>query len=104
MEGTRLPAVNPYQDEKGRKAGKGNAEKIIPNIEKECKKRNYEYEIRFIEKELSGADIAREYKDEENVTREDILKAGNIIKARTNRRLMNNGVSFALLTAQNIRN
>ena len=50
-----------------RSAGKGNAEKIIPNIEKECKKRNYEYEIRFIEKELSGADIAREYKDEENV-------------------------------------
>ena len=33
-----------------RSAGKGNAEKIIPNIEKECKKRNYEYEIRFIEK------------------------------------------------------
>ena len=48
-------------------AGKGKCERIVPKIEEECQKRNYEYEIRYIEKDLSGADIASEYKDEENV-------------------------------------
>ena len=48
-------------------AGKGRCEKLIPEIEEECKKRKYEYEIRYIEKDYSGADIAREYKEEENI-------------------------------------
>lgn len=48
-------------------AGKGKCIKIVPEIEEECKKRNYEYEIRYIEENLTGADIAREYKDESNV-------------------------------------
>ena len=46
---------------------KGKCTKIVPEIEEECKKRNYEYEIRYIEENLTGADIAREYKDESNV-------------------------------------
>ena len=48
-------------------AGKGKCEKIIPKIEEACRKRNYEYEIRYIEKDKSGYDIALEYKDEECV-------------------------------------
>ena len=49
------------------KAGKGKSKKIVPNIETSCKKRNIEFEIRYITKEKSGYDIALEYKDEENV-------------------------------------
>ena len=48
-------------------AGRGKCQKILPNIEKACQKRNIEYEIRYITKEKSGFDIAREYKDQENV-------------------------------------
>lgn len=48
-------------------AGKAKCEKILPNIERECKKKNIEYEIRYITKEKSGSDIANEYKNEENV-------------------------------------
>lgn len=48
-------------------AGKGKGEKVLPNIEGECKRKNIEYEIRYITKEKSGADIAKEYKNEENV-------------------------------------
>lgn len=48
-------------------AGKAKCEKISPNIERECKKKNIEYEIRYITKEKSGSDIAKEYKNEENV-------------------------------------
>lgn len=48
-------------------AGKGKGEKILPNIERECKRKNIEYEIRYITKEKSGTDIAKEYKNEENV-------------------------------------
>lgn len=48
-------------------AGKAKCEKILPNIERECKKKNVEYEIRYITKEKSGSDIAKEYKNEENV-------------------------------------
>lgn len=48
-------------------AGKGKYKKIVPNIEKVCKERNYDYEIRYITEDLSGESIAREYKDEENV-------------------------------------
>ena len=48
-------------------AGKGKYKKIVPNIEKVCKEEKIEYEIRYITEELSGADIAREYKNEENV-------------------------------------
>ena len=33
-------------------AGKGKSIKLIPNIEKACKKRNIEYEIRYITKHL----------------------------------------------------
>ena len=48
-------------------AGKGKYKKIIPNIEEECKKRKYEYEIRYITEEIDGKEIASEYKTEENV-------------------------------------
>ena len=48
-------------------AGRGKCQKILPNIEKACQKRNIEYEIRYITAEKSGADIAQEYKDQENV-------------------------------------
>ena len=32
-------------------AGRGKSKKIIPNIEKECKNQNIEFEIRYITKE-----------------------------------------------------
>ena len=48
-------------------AGKGKYKKILPKIEDACKEEKREYEIRYITEELSGADIAREYKDEDNV-------------------------------------
>ena len=46
---------------------RGKSKKIIPNIEKECKNQNIEFEIRYITKEKSGYDIAFEYKDKEYV-------------------------------------
>lgn len=48
-------------------AGRGKYKKILPNIEKICKDRNMEFEIRYISKEKSGYDIALEYKDKEYV-------------------------------------
>ena len=48
-------------------AGRGKCNQILPNIEKICKERNYEYEIRKITSEKSGYDIALEYKKEENI-------------------------------------
>lgn len=48
-------------------AGKGKCKKIIPNIEKTCKERKIDFEIRYISQEKSGYDIALEYKDEYNV-------------------------------------
>ena len=48
-------------------AGKGKYKKILPNIEKACKERKFEYEIRYITESLSGADIVKEYKNEENI-------------------------------------
>ena len=48
-------------------AGKGQYKKILPNIEKVCKEEKIDCEIRYITENLSGADIAREYKDEENI-------------------------------------
>ena len=48
-------------------AGKGRSKRIVPNIEKTCKKRDIDFEIRYISKEKSGYDIASEYKEEENV-------------------------------------
>lgn len=48
-------------------AGKGKYKKILPNIETVCKQRNIEYEIRYITKEKDGAEIAREYENEENI-------------------------------------
>lgn len=48
-------------------AGKGQYKKLLPNIEKVCKEEKIDYEIRYITETLSGADIAREYKDEENI-------------------------------------
>ena len=50
-----------------KEAGKGKKEKIVANIENACKKRNIEYQIRYITKEKTGADIAKEYEKEENV-------------------------------------
>ena len=48
-------------------AGKGKYKKIVPNIEQVCKNRKIDYEIRYIEKDKTGYDIALEYKDEECV-------------------------------------
>lgn len=48
-------------------AGRGRYKKILPNIERICKERNIEYEIRYISEEKDGSQIALEYKDEENV-------------------------------------
>ena len=48
-------------------AGKGRCKKILPNIEKECKQRNLEYDIQYITKDITGAEIAKKYKDEENI-------------------------------------
>ncbi len=48
-------------------AGKGKYKKILPNIERACNDRKIQFEIRYISKEKNGCDIAREYKDEENV-------------------------------------
>lgn len=48
-------------------AGRGKGIKILPNIEVACQKRKIEYEIRYITKEKSGCDIAKEYNDKENV-------------------------------------
>ena len=41
-------------------AGKGKYKKILPNIEKACKERKFEYEIRYITESLSGLDIVKE--------------------------------------------
>ena len=48
-------------------AGKGRSKKIVPKIEEVCKSKEYEYEIRYITKEMDGAEIAKQYKDEENI-------------------------------------
>ncbi len=48
-------------------AGRGKYKKILPNIKKACREKQIEYEIRYITEKISGADIAREYKNEENV-------------------------------------
>ena len=48
-------------------AGRGKGKKIIDKIENVCKNKKLDYEIRLITKELSGAQIAEEYKDEENI-------------------------------------
>ena len=48
-------------------AGKVKNKNILSKIELACKKRNIEYEIRYISKEKTGADIAKEYKNEENI-------------------------------------
>ena len=48
-------------------AGKGKYKKILPKIEEVCKEEKREYEIRYITDTLSGADIARQYQDKENI-------------------------------------
>ena len=48
-------------------AGSGRYKKILPNIENMCRERNIQYEIRYITEEKNGSDIAKEYRDEENV-------------------------------------
>jgi len=48
-------------------AGRGRYKTLLPKIKKVCKEDNIEYEIRYITESLSGAEIAREYKDEDNV-------------------------------------
>ena len=48
-------------------AGKKTYKKLLPKIEQACKKRNIEFEIRYIDKEKNASDIANEYKNEENV-------------------------------------
>ena len=48
-------------------AGKGKYKKILPNIHKVCKERKYDYEIRYITENLSGADIAKQYQDKEYI-------------------------------------
>lgn len=48
-------------------SGRGKYKKILPNIEIACKKRNIDYEIRYVEKDITTAKIAQEYKNGENV-------------------------------------
>ena len=48
-------------------SGRGKYTKLLPNLERVCKEENLDYEIRYITEELSGRDIALEYKNEENV-------------------------------------
>lgn len=48
-------------------AGRGKYKKVLPNIENACKQRKIEYEIRYITESKGGAEIAEEYKTEENV-------------------------------------
>lgn len=48
-------------------AGKGKYKKILPNIERACSDRKIQFEIRYISKQKNGCDIAKEYKNEENV-------------------------------------
>lgn len=48
-------------------AGRGRYIKILPNIESACKKRNIDYEIRYVEENYTTAQIAEEYKDTENI-------------------------------------
>lgn len=48
-------------------AGNGKSKEILPKIEVACNKNGYEYEVKYITERLSGAEIAREYADEENV-------------------------------------
>lgn len=48
-------------------AGRGRYKKILPKIEYLCKERSLKYEIRYITEEKNGSDIAKEYKNEENV-------------------------------------
>lgn len=48
-------------------AGRGKSKRILPNIEKACKDRNIDFEIRYISKEKSGYDIALEYKDKDYI-------------------------------------
>lgn len=59
--------INKYIFIINEKAGKGQYKSIIPNIEKVCKNKNIDFEIRYISQEKSGYDIALEYKNEENV-------------------------------------
>lgn len=48
-------------------AGNRKNRELVPNIESACKKRNIEYEIRYITEEKDAASIASEYKKEKNV-------------------------------------
>ena len=48
-------------------AGRGRGKKLLPNIERACKQRNVEYEIRYVSKEKNSFEIAREYENEENI-------------------------------------
>lgn len=48
-------------------AGRGKYTKLLPKIENVCKEEKIDYEFRYITEELSGKDIALEYKDEENI-------------------------------------
>lgn len=48
-------------------AGRGKYKEILPNIKEVCKNRNIKYEIRYITEKVSGVDIVKEYKNEENV-------------------------------------
>ena len=50
-----------------KEAGNVKNKEIVNKIKNACKNNNIEYEIRYITKEKTGADIAKEYKDEENV-------------------------------------
>lgn len=48
-------------------AGKGKYKKVVPNIEKVCQEEKLDYEIRYITETVSGAEIALEYKEQENI-------------------------------------
>lgn len=48
-------------------AGRGKYKKLLPNIENVCKESKLEYEIKYITQEMSGEEIVKQYKDEENI-------------------------------------
>ena len=48
-------------------AGRGKYKKILPKIENVCKENNIDYELRYITKDISGAQIAEEYKECEHI-------------------------------------
>ena len=73
---------------------KGKCKKILPNIENACKKRNIDFEIRYITESLSGADIAKEYKDEEKIKMCEIVTNAGAEYIKTSTGFSTGGATF----------